>query len=109
MGPVPLNLPGFQAVAEPANRAKSERAYSTLWPTTRGLNVTEMLEAAGEGRLKALYVIGENPAVSDADTHHVSLALERLDLLVVQEIFMTRTAEFAHVVLPAAVGWCESE
>jgi formate dehydrogenase major subunit len=68
-----------------------------------------MLEAADDGSLKALYVIGENPAVSDADSHHVERALTNLELLVVQEIFLTRTAELAHVVLPAAVGWCESE
>jgi len=68
-----------------------------------------MLEAAGAGRLKALYVIGENPAVSDADTHHVVEALHKLDLLVVQEIFLTQTAAMADVILPAAVGWCESE
>ena len=59
--------------------------------------------------LTALYVIGENPAQSDADAHHVEDALAGLDHLVVQEIFLTRTAEFAHVVLPAAATWCEGE
>ena len=68
-----------------------------------------MLEAAGEGTLHALYVIGENPAVSDADTHHVEKALGRLDFLVVEDLFLTRTAQLAHVVLPAAAGWCETE
>ena len=109
MGAVPRHLPGFQAVSDPSNRAKFERAYGVPLPAEPGMNVTEMLDAAGDGRLKALYVIGENPAVSDADTHHVVEALGRLDLLVVQEIFLTQTAELATVVLPAAVGWCESE
>ena len=109
MGAIPRHLPGFQAIDDPAARANFERAYGVPIPGSRGLNVTEMLEAAGSGQLKALYVIGENPAVSDADTHHVVQALGRLDLLVVQEIFFTRTAELADVVLPAAVGWCESE
>jgi formate dehydrogenase major subunit len=109
MGAVPLHLPGFQPVSDAVARASFERAYGVTMPVNRGMNVTEMLEAADDGRLKALHVIGENPAVSDADTHHVERALSNLDLLVVQEIFMTRTAELAHVVLPAAVGWCESE
>jgi formate dehydrogenase major subunit len=109
MGAIPRHLPGFQAISDPSHRAKFERAYGVSIPAGPGLNVTEMLEAAGDGRLKALYVIGENPAVSDADTHHVVEALGRLDLLVVQEIFLTQTAELADVVLPAAVGWCESE
>ena len=59
--------------------------------------------------LTSLYVIGENPAQSDADLHHVEDALAGLDHLVVQEIFMTKTAEYAHVVLPAAATWCEGE
>ena len=109
MGAVPLHLPGFQPVADPDARARFEQAYGVTMPANRGMNVTEMLAAADDGRLKVLYVIGENPAVSDADTHHVERALNNLDLLAVQEIFMTRTAELADVVLPAAVGWCESE
>jgi formate dehydrogenase major subunit len=76
--------------------------------SAQGLNVTEMLEAAGEGALHALYVIGENPAISDADTHHVEKALGRLDCLIVEDLFLTRTAQLAHVVLPAAAGWCET-
>jgi formate dehydrogenase major subunit len=107
MGAVPLHLPGFQPVADADNRARFEAAYGVTMPSTRGLNVTEMLHAAASGSLEALYVIGENPAVSDADTTHVEHALASLDLLVVQEIFMTRTAELADVVLPSAIGWCE--
>jgi predicted molibdopterin-dependent oxidoreductase YjgC len=109
MGAVPLKLPGFQDVFDPAKRRPFEERWGVRLSSTRGLNVTEMLEAAGEGALHALYVIGENPAVSDADTHHVEKALGRLDLLVVEDLFLTRTAELAHVVLPAAAGWCETE
>jgi Uncharacterized anaerobic dehydrogenase len=61
------------------------------------------------GALTSLFVIGENPAQSDADLTHVQRLLESLDHLVVQDIFLTRTAELAHVVLPAAASWCESE
>ena len=109
MGAVPLRLPGFQDVFDPAKRRPFEERWGVRLSSTRGLNVTEMLEAAGEGTLHALYVIGENPAVSDADTHHVEKALGRLDLLVVEDLFLTRTAQLAHVVLPAAAGWCETE
>ena len=109
MGAVPLRLPGFQDVFDPAKRRPFEERWGVRLSATRGLNVTEMLEAAGEGTLHALYVIGENPAVSDADTHHVEKSLGRLDLLVVEDLFLTRTAQLAHVVLPAAAGWCETE
>ena len=109
MGAVPLRLPGFQDVFDPARRRPFEERWGVRLSASRGMNVTEMLDAAAEGRLHALYVIGENPAVSDADTHHVEKALGRLDCLVVQDLFLTRTAEAAHVVLPAAAGWCETE
>jgi formate dehydrogenase major subunit len=109
MGAVPLKLPGFQDVFDAATRRPFEARWGVRLASTRGLNVSEMLDAAGEGSLHALYVIGENPAVSDADTHHVEKALERLDLLVVEDLFLTRTAQLAHVVLPAAAGWCETE
>lgn len=109
MGAVPLRLPGFQDVFDPAARKPFEESWGVTLSDVPGLNVTEMLEAAGEGSLHALWVVGENPAVSDADTHHVRHALETLDLLVVQDIFFTQTAEMADVVLPAVAGWCESE
>ena len=109
MGAVPLRLPGFQNVFDAAKRRIFEECWGVRLSSTTGMNVTEMLEAAGEGTLRALYVIGENPAVSDADTHHVEKALGRLDLLVVEDLFLTRTAQMAHVVLPAAAGWCETE
>ena len=68
-----------------------------------------MFEAMGRGDLRALYVIGENPLQSEADQHHARLRLESLDCLVVQDLFLTKTAELAHVVLPASAAWCESE
>ncbi len=101
--------PASRTSSIPARRRPFEERWGVRLSSTRGLNVTEMLEAAGEGTLHALYVIGENPAVSDADTHHVEKALGRLDLLVVEDLFLTRTAQLAHVVLPAAAGWCETE
>ncbi|MCP4792237.1 MAG: molybdopterin-dependent oxidoreductase, partial [Actinomycetia bacterium] len=70
---------------------------------------TEMFEAMGRDELKALWVIGENPADSEADVNHARLLLGRLDVMVVQDVFMTRTAEMADVVLPAALGWVESD
>ena len=68
-----------------------------------------MFEAMEREELKALYVIGENPADSDADVNHARKVLEGLEILVVQDVFMTRTAQMADVVLPAALGWAESD
>ncbi len=72
----------------------------------RGLTVVEMMHAAEEGKIKAMYIMGENPMVSDANTNHVRKALEKLEFLVVQDIFLTETAEYADIVLPAA-AWAE--
>ncbi len=110
MGALPNRLPGFQDILDPAVRDVFERT----WPGTKlqpnyGLNLTQMIAAMSHDELKALYIIGENPAQSDPDSHHVEQALGRLDHLVVQEIFLTRTAQMAHVVLPAAATWCEGE
>ena len=110
IGAIPNKLPGFQDIELDA---EARSRIGTLWNTTiqakHGLNLTEMLHAMSRRELTSLYVIGENPAQSDADLHHVEEALGGLDHLVVQEIFLTRTAEFAHVVLPAAATWCEGE
>ncbi len=72
-------------------------------PDTVGLRIPEMLDAAVEGKLKAMYVMGEDPALTDADANHVRRALDALDFLVVQNIFMTETATYADVFLPAAL------
>ena len=112
MGALPHKLTGFQDVQDPAARAKFERAWGApagTIPPKNGWHLTEMFEAMGRGDLTSLYVIGENPAQSEADSTHCHHLLEGLEHLVVQDIVMTRTAEMAHVVLPAAASWCESD
>jgi predicted molibdopterin-dependent oxidoreductase YjgC len=109
MGALPNKLPGFQDVGNPGERAKFEKAWGRDIIPEDGWNLTEMMNAMDTKELTALYVIGENPAQSDADATHVTHLLEQLDHLVVQEIFLTKTAELAHVVLPAAATWAEGE
>ena len=109
MGALPNKLPGGQDVEDPAHRAKFERAWGAAIPPARGWHLSEMFEAMGRGELRALHVIGENPLQSEADQKHARKMLEGLDHLVVQDMFLTRTAELAHVVLPAAASWCESD
>jgi predicted molibdopterin-dependent oxidoreductase YjgC len=110
MGAIPNKLPGFQDIESDRDaRERIGRMWGCAIPPAYGKNLTQMLFAMWAGQLTALYVIGENPAQSDADASHVEHALGGLDHLVVQEIFLTRTAEFAHVVLPAAATWCEGE
>ena len=110
MGAIPNKLPGFQDIElDAAARGRFNKRWNARIQPTYGWNLTEMLKAMGRGDLTSLFVIGENPAQSDADTHHVEQALSKLDHLVVQEIVMTRTAELAHVVLPASATWCEGE
>jgi formate dehydrogenase major subunit len=109
MGALPNKLPAGQDVDNPANRARFEKVWKATIPTTRGLHLSQMFEAMEHGTLKALYVLGENPAQSEADQTRTLRLLERLDHIVVQDMFLTRTAELAHVVLPAAASWCESE
>jgi predicted molibdopterin-dependent oxidoreductase YjgC len=109
MGALPNKLPGFQDVENPEHRAKFERAWGCDILPTEGLNLSEMMHAMEHKELTALYVIGENPAQSDADATHVAHLLDQLDHLVVQEIFLTKTAQLAHVVFPAAATWAEGE
>ena len=110
MGAIPNKLPGFQDIEQDAAaRDRIGALWGTTIQSTYGLNLTQMLHAMSRRELTSLFVIGENPAQSDADAGHVEAALGGLDHLVVQEIFMTRTADFAHVVLPAAATWCEGE
>lgn len=101
-GALPDVYPGYQKAAEEAVREKFSSAWGRSVPARPGLTVSEMISAMLEGRIKALYVMGENPVLSDPDVSHVREALSRLDLLVVQDIFVSQTAELAHVVLPAA-------
>jgi formate dehydrogenase alpha subunit len=95
---------GYQPVIDPAVRAKMGKAWGVNeeeMDDKVGLTIVEMIQAAGEGKIKALYIMGENPMLSDPDTNHVKECLEK-PFLVVQDIFMTPTAELADVVLPAA-------
>ena len=108
MGCLPNVLPGYAKVADPAVREKVKNLWGAELPLSPGKSLVKMLEAAGEGELKSLYVMGENPMVSDADTNHVRHALEALDFLVVQDIFLTETAQLADVVFPAAC-WAEKD
>jgi formate dehydrogenase major subunit len=109
MGALPDRLPGFQHVESDALRAKFESKWSATIPPKRGWHLSGMFDAMERGDLKALYVIGENPAQSEADQHRTTRLLEELDTLVVQDMLMTKTAELADVVFPAAAGWCESD
>ncbi len=109
MGAIPDRLTGFQALSDDAARMKFEKAWGVKIPPERGWRLNEMFDAAERRELRALYVVGENPAVSEADRHRAEAILRSLDLLVVQDITLTKTAELAHVVLPASAGWCESE
>ena len=102
MGALPNVFPGYQSVSDGAVRAKFEAAWGAKLPADPGLTVVEMLHAGGEGRIKALYVMGENMVLSDPNGNRTRRDLERLELLVVQDIFLTETAQLAHVVLPVA-------
>lgn len=102
MGALPNVYSGYQSVADANARAKFERAWGKPLPPQPGLTVVEMMNAAAAGQLRAMYIMGENPMLSDPDVNHVREALGKLDLLVVQDIFMTETAQLADVVLPAA-------
>ena len=109
MGALPNKLPGFQDVADGEARAKFEAAWGTEINPTPGWHLTEMFEAMERSELTSVYIIGENPADSEADIQHARKLLAGLETLVVQDIFMTRTAEMADVVLPASVAWAESD
>jgi predicted molibdopterin-dependent oxidoreductase YjgC len=109
MGALPDKLPGGQSVEDPALRAKFERVWDSRIPAKRGWHLAEMFEAMERRELDTLYVIGENPAQSEADQEHAMNVLTNLRGLIVQDIFLTKTAQLADVVLPASAAWCESE
>lgn len=109
MGAIPDRLPGFQHVENAELRAKFEKAWNCKIDPKRGWHVSDMFRAMERGELTTLYVLGENPADSEADRHHALKLLEGLKFLVVQDLFYTNTARMADVVLPAAAGWCESD
>lgn len=109
MGAIPDRLPGFQHVENAELRGNFERAWGRPIAAKRGWHLSDMFEAMERGELKTLYVLGENPADSEADRQRALRLLGGLDFLVVQDLFYTNTAALADVVLPAAAGWCESE
>jgi formate dehydrogenase major subunit len=109
MGALPHKLTGFQDVEDPAVRARFERAWGASIPPRKGWHLTEMFEAMDRGALTGLYCLGENPAQSEADGTRTLRRLQGLEFLLVQDLFRTRTAELAHVVLPGSASWCESE
>ena len=108
MGAVPHIFPGYQAVTDEKIRAKFEKAWGVNLPTQPGLTIVEMLDSALEGNVKTIYIMGENPMLSDPDINHVEEALKALDFLVVQDIFLTETASLADVVLPG-VSFAEKD
>ncbi|MHC4360192.1 MAG: formate dehydrogenase subunit alpha [Planctomycetota bacterium] len=94
---------GYQKVVDPEVRGEFENAWGVEnLPGEPGLTVTTAIDAAADGKLKALYIMGENPMMSDPDQNHVREALEKIDFIVVQDIFGTPTSKFADVILPAA-------
>ena len=101
MGSLPTVYPGYQSVADPNVQKKFEEAWGCPLSPTPGHTLTEIIEAAYQEPIKAIYLVGENPALSDPDAQHVRKALEKLEFLVVQDIFLTETAQLADVVLPA--------
>jgi formate dehydrogenase alpha subunit len=103
MGALPNVYTGYQKTADPSIREQMAKAWGVNdLPENSGLTATEMMDRAHKGEMKALYIIGENPLVSDPDLNHAEASLDRLEFLVVQDIFMTETARVADVVLPSA-------
>ena len=100
MGGLPNVYPAYQAVTVPDNQKKFESAWNVKLSEKLGLTIPEMLSGLSDCSVKALYIVGENPMLSDPDINHVEKALKSAELLVVQDIFLTPTAELAHVVLP---------
>jgi len=100
MGALPNVFPGYQQVTDSAAREKFSAAWGAELHDQVGLTVVEMMNAAAEKKVKAMYLMGENPMVSDPNLNHVKEALEALDFMVVQDIFLTETAQMADVVLP---------
>ena len=102
MGALPDVFPAYQKVTDEALREKFNHAWGVTLPDKPGLTLVEMMHAADKGTIKGMYIMGENPMLSDPDLSHVEAALKSLDFLVVQDIFLTETAKLAHVVLPSA-------
>ena len=102
MGALPTDYTGYQKVFIDPVRERMGQFWKRDLPDKKGLTITEMMDSANRGELSFLYIMGENPMISDPDQNHIKVALKKLDFLLVQDIFLTETAEFADVVLPAA-------
>ena len=107
-GLIPMFFPDYKSVENPAIRARYEEAWGTKLDPKRGLTVVEIMHAIHDDQIKGMYILGENPAMSDPDLNHARSALAHLEHLVVQDIFLTETAFHADVVLPAA-AWPEKD
>jgi formate dehydrogenase major subunit len=101
-GLIPMFYPDYQPVSNPDVRAKFEAAWNTSLDPNPGLTVVEIIKGALDGSIRGMYIMGENPFISDPNSNKVRQALSVLDFLVVQDIFLTETAEFADVILPAS-------
>ena len=106
LGALPNVYPGYQKVDDPAVRDKFQKLWNRELSDKAGLTVTEAINASAEGSVKAIYIMGENPMISDPNLNHAEKALKNLDFLCVQDIFLTETAQLADVVLP---GVCFAE
>jgi formate dehydrogenase major subunit len=101
MGALPNVFTGYQNVSDEASVKKFEEAWGVKLSRNPGMKLTTMFPAALDGDIKAMYIMGENPVVTDPDTHHIREALSKLDFFVFQDMFLNETAEYAHVILPA--------
>ncbi len=109
MGALPDRLSGFQHIENDGLRRKFEKAWGCAIPPKRGWHLSGMFDAMERGEMTAVYVLGENPVSSEADKNRILGLMQGLECLVVQDLFLTQTAEIADVVLPAGAGWAESE
>jgi formate dehydrogenase major subunit len=107
-GLIPMVYPDYQSVVNPEIREKFEKLWGTPLDDKAGLTVVEIMDAVHRGEIKGMYIMGENPAMSDPDVTHARAALAHLEHLVVQDIFLTETAKYADVVLPAS-AWPEKD
>ena len=107
-GLIPMFLPDYQRVNVDASRERFEKLWGTALDAKPGLTVVEIIHAILDGHINGMYIMGENPAMSDPDAHHAREALAKLDMLVVQEIFLTETCYHADVILPAT-AWPEKD
>ena len=108
MGALPNVYPGYQVVTDLTARLKFEQAWQAKLPDKAGLTIPQMIDGLIEGSVKGMFIVGEDTALSDPDTHHITHALTSAEFLVVQDIFLSETAKLADVVLPAAC-WAEKE